>query len=170
MKKAQLILLFSMLLWSIGANAQTLINITENNIIISNELQSVQSITFLDGNLRLNLITGDVRLFGLDDVQKIDFGIISSIVDIQTPESPTALIFPNPSNGNEALNLIYQSTLQSQFTVTIYGLDGGLQKQMFFAPNDAALYSLQMQHIQPGIHFAVIQQGNLVKAVKFVIN
>lgn len=170
MKQTVLILLALLTLMSYAARSQTIINVKENNALTTKELQEVQSITFSDRNLRLNLKTGDVMSYALSDVQKIDFGItITAIVDEQTTVESTTAIYPNPSNVNEALNLIFESEVELPISLTIYGLDGTMKNRLVFAPNDVALFTFQLHNIQSGMYIAVIQQGDLVKTEKLII-
>ncbi|MBK9257227.1 MAG: hypothetical protein IPM42_17275 [Saprospiraceae bacterium] len=102
MKTRELILLVSLTFMIYAAHTQSVINIKEKNTLTSKELKEVKSINFLDGNLRLNLTSGDLLTYALSEVQKIDFDkTISSIGDELNIKGASALIYPNPSNGNE---------------------------------------------------------------------
>ena len=153
-----------------AANAQTTINVEANSVISTKQLLEVQSITFLDGDLNLNLSTGEVLTYALEEVQKVYFGTISSIDNELTLEDNSTLIYPNPASANETLNLVFESGNQSPVSLSIFGLDGGIKNQFVFAPNDVDLFSFQLNNIQTGMYIAVIQQGDLVKAVKLMIN
>lgn len=170
MKTSKFILIASLALISYSANSQTTINIKENNVITSKELQNVRSIKFSGGDLKLNLNTGAETSFTLSSIQKINFGVVNtSINNKQTLVESNTVIYPNPSNANDALTLIFKSELQSTISLTIYGIDGAIKKQMQFVPNAAASYNIQLNSIQSGIYIAVIQQGNIIKTEKFII-
>jgi hypothetical protein len=170
MKKTKLFLFAAITLMGFAANAQTTINVESDNVISTKQLLEVQSITFNDGDLNLNLSTGEVLTYALEAVQKVYFGTISSIDNELTLEENSTLIYPNPSSGNETLNLVFKSVNQSPVSLSIFGLDGTIRNQFVFTPNDVDLFSFQLNNIQTGMYIAVIQQGDLVKAVKLMIN
>lgn len=170
MKTSKIILFATLTLTGYSANSQTSINITENNVITSKELQNVQSIKFSDGNMKLNLNNGDVTSFTLSAIQKIDFGVKNtSVVNNQTTVKSNTIIYPNPSNSNDALTLAFKSELHLPITITIYGINGAIKNQMEFTPNDAALYNFNLNNMQSGIYIAIIQQGNLIERKKLII-
>ena len=170
MKKTKLFLFAAISLMGFAANAQTTINVEADNVVSTKQLLEVQSITFVDGDLNLNLSTGEVLSYALEEVQKVYFGTISSIDNELTLEENSTLIYPNPASANETLNLVFKSALDSQVSLSIFGMDGAIRNQFVFAPNDVDLFSFQLNNIQTGMYIAVIKQGNLVKAVKLMIN
>lgn len=170
MKKTKLFLFAAITLMGFATNAQTTINVEADNVVSTKQLLEVQSITFLDGDLNLNLSTGEVLTYALEAVQKVYFGTISSIDNELSLEENSTLIYPNPASGNETLNLVFKSALDSPVSLSIFGLDGVVRNQFVFIPNDVDLFSFQLNNIQTGMYIAVIQQGDLVKAVKLMIN
>lgn len=170
MKHKELILFSLLTFTSYVAISQTVINIKESNTLTTKELREAQSITFSERNLNLNLTSGDVLSFALSNVRRIDFGTsISSIDDQKSSKENTTKIFPNPSNGNQTLNLIFKSELQSQLNLTIYALNGAIKNQWILAPNEDSIYPFQLLDYQSGMYIAVIQQGGLIKTTKFII-
>jgi hypothetical protein len=170
MQTKKIFLFASLALMGYAANSQTVINIRENSGITSKELQEVSSIKFSERNLLLRLTTGDVTSHALTDIQKIDFTKISSSIDVVlNKEESTALIYPNPSTGNESLNLFFKSDLTSPIALTIYGLDGTIKTQKEFAPDGEAIFPFQLHNVPSGMYIAVVRQGTLLKTSKFII-
>ncbi len=169
MKKTVLILFAASIFLCNAAISQSTLNIFETDSITTKELKEVQSIHFSDRNLNLNLRTGEVVSYALSNVQKIEFDFISSIVNQQTSIESTAVIYPNPSNANDELNMIFKSELQSPISVTIYSLDGAIKKYMEFAPNEGASFSFQLPNFHSGMYIAVVRQADLVKIAKIII-
>lgn len=170
MQTKKIFLFASLALMGYAANSQTVINIRENSGLTTNELQEVNSIRFSEGNLLLRLTTGDITSHALSDIQKIDFTMISSSIDVVlNKEESIALIYPNPSSGNESLNLFFKSDLLSPISLSIYGLDGTIKTQLVFAPNADATFPFQLRNVHSGMYIAVIRQGTLLKTSKFII-
>lgn len=170
MQTKKIFLFASLALMGYAANSQTVINIRENSRITSKELREVSSIKFSERNLMLHLTSGDVTSHALADIQKIDFTKISSSSDfVLNDDKSTALIYPNPSNGNESLILFFKSDLTSPIALTIYGLDGTIKTQMEFAPDTDAIFPFQLHNVPSGMYIAVIRQGVLLKTAKIII-
>lgn len=170
MKKTKLLLFAAITLIGFAANAQTTINLEADNAISTKQLLEVQSITFVDGDLNLNLSSGEVLTYALEAVQKIYFGTISSIDNELALEESSTLIYPNPASGNETMNLVFKSGNPSPISLSIFGLDGAIRNNFVFDLGDEGKFSFQLNNIQSGLYIAVIQQGDLVKAVKLMIN
>lgn len=170
MQTKKIFLFASLALMGYAANSQTVINIRENSGITSKELQEVISIKFSERNLLLHLTSDDVTSHALADIQKVDFTKISSSIDfVLNNDKSMALIYPNPSHGNESLNLFFKSDLTSPIAFTIYGLDGTIKTHMELAPDANGIFPFHLHNVHSGMYIAVIRQGALLKTSKFII-
>lgn len=113
------------------------------------QLDQLQKITFSSGMLQLRSSSEILQSYKVEDIQKIRFGLFSSVI---SPELKVKLnAFPNPASDF----LIIKNAPYENFTATIFSIDGRLQKQIIVANINQPI---DISELQPGIYLLCINQ------------
>jgi hypothetical protein len=112
------------------------------------QLDQLQKITFSSGMLQLWSSSEILQSYKVENIQKIRFGLFSSVT---SPELKVKLnVFPNPASDF----LIIKNAPYENFTVTIFSIDGHLQKQIVTNINQP----FDVSDLQSGMYLLCINQ------------
>jgi hypothetical protein len=112
------------------------------------QLDQLQKITFSSGMLQLRSTSDILQSYKVENIQKIRFGLFSSVT---SPELKVKLnVFPNPASDF----LIIKNAPYENFTVTIFSIDGHLQKQIVTNINQP----FDVSDLQSGMYLLCINQ------------
>jgi len=158
--KIKTLLLFGILSMALlpSLNAQGLIikmqDWTENQLLIS----SVSKLSFSGDQLVIAPKSGTPEYYYIDGIQKLYFGVITS-VDENLQDGNTGIsVFPNPAT--ETITLI--NLPEGKGIVKIFSLDGRLIKQATLSPHDPAI---DISKLHSGIYF-LVADGQTTKFIK----
>lgn len=129
--------------------------------------RSSLAVADLTGNGKLEMVVGNYR-GGLSFYQQNN-NIFSSVSLIEPEQPASMVIYPNPAN--EGLTLSYDGLQPGSSTVTVFSIAG--QAVMIENHNVAATkdqLQLNIQHLQPGMYFVQMRQGNTVLTRKLVVD
>jgi hypothetical protein len=123
-----------------------------------NELNSIQKLSFMDGNLLLAFKSGSIESYGLSTVQKLYFDSQTSISEYNSNDLQKLLVYPDPA-GNE---ITVQNIASGLSLVFIYSVDGQLLLKTKVSP-DAS--TIDVSNLEKGLYL-LLANGTAVKFVK----
>lgn len=127
---------------------------TENQLLIS----SVRKLSFSSDQLVITPKSGAAEYYYLDEVQKLYFGVITSVTENIAAGNGKVAVYPNPA-GNE-ITLI--NLPDDDGIVRIYGMDGRLLRQATLTPSEP---TIDISTLQSGVYF-LVADGQTTKFIK----
>src|SRR5690554_5794919 len=118
MKTKKTILLFFVLLASIGLNAQNLVVTLTNSNVETFAVSDIQSIKFEQGTMILNEFDGTVNNWNVDDIDNYEFNGTVNISENESITTSELNIFPNPTTNNVTVN--FTSNAKSSISIAVY--------------------------------------------------
>ena len=158
MKRKSISLSVLLLFAGIGATlAQNLVirftDGTENAELLS----SLQKLSFADGNLVLTYKSGSTGEFALPAVQKLYFGMQTSVPETALPDENKMYVYPNPAEQEIHLKNVPAGTSM----IFIYRMDGKLVMERFASETTELI---DISNLQSGFYLLVANN----QTVKFI--
>ncbi len=116
------------------------------------QLELLQKITFNAGFLQLRKTSEIIRTYSVDDIQKICFGIYSSVI---SPDYEGNLkIFPNPVSDYFTI----KNAPSEKYIASIFSIDGRIIKEVIV--NDEK-QQINVEELQSGIYLLRINKSTI---------
>ena len=138
--------------------AQSLVIRLNNGSETTDLLNSLQKLSFAEGNLLVSFKSGSTESYQLPEIQKLYFGFVESVPEPALQAITALSIYPNPA-GQE-INL--QNIPVGTSTIFIYRMDGKLMMQAMVSSSSE---TIKVDDLQSGIYI-LIANNQTVKFIK----
>ncbi len=116
------------------------------------QLELLQIITFNAGFLQLRNTSDIIRSYSVDDIQKISFGIYSSVI---SPDHEGNLqVFPNPVSDYFTI----KNAPPEKYIASIFSIDGRIIKEVIVNEENQ---QINVEELQSGIYLLRINKSTI---------
>jgi hypothetical protein len=159
MQTKKLILLVFLILcsWKSNLNAQNLVVKLNNGTQNSELLNTVKKLSFANGDLLVSFKTGIPDSYSLAEIQKLYFGLETSVPDLELNDENKLSIYPNPVNQTVTIQNILAGTSE----LKIFRMDG---KLVLLTSEISETETLDLGNLPAGIYLLIAKN----QSVKFI--
>jgi len=151
---------------SVGLCAQNLNVLQKGGSQTRIAIHNIKTLTFLQGNVNINLKAGPPLSFSLSDIRNINF---TPTTDIQLPEfskTENIHLFPNPANNY--IKIILNSLVGADVELKITSLDGRIVYMQKLNSGENDQHTINVSSWANGIYYLFIQDGKNISSKKFL--
>lgn len=150
-----------------GLQAQNLNLIEISGIQTPFSINNIRSLSFISGNLYVNLKVGIPFFKVLNDVRSISFEAPNGIIKPSQTLNRLQL-FPNPTS--DFLNIGYQTDETTNIDLKIISIDGRVIYADILTDKSIFSHRIDISSLQNGLYFVILNNGKTVISEKFIKN
>ena len=136
---------------------------TQTPLTISN----IRSLSFVSGNLNINLKIGIPFSKALNVIRSINFVSPTGIIN-QSQVSNSLQLFPNPTHN--ILNIGYQTDEITKIDLKIISIDGRVMYTDILRDKSVFIHKIDISSWQRGLYIVILNNGKTVISEKIIKN
>lgn len=166
--------LFSLLLLFItgiaGIQAQPFYVKLSSATQIGFDIDHIQSITFPQSNIVINITDGSTSTYPLADVHYLSFSDYTTVFDLAADSKAANIqLYPNPVTN--FLHLTFRSEKSGNVKLSVINLQGKVIQQQNIACNEGTNYTdISVAELKQGLYLLHFQNRKKSEAIKFMKN
>lgn len=150
-----------------GLHAQNLNLIEINGAQTPLTINNIRSLSFISGNLYVNLKVGIPFSKALNSIRSISFEAPNGIIKPSQALNRLQL-FPNPTH--DFLNIGYQTDETTNIDLKIISIDGRVIYADILTGKAVFSHKIDISSLQNGLYFVILNNGKTVISEKFIKN